>query len=197
MSKKSKIDPALKVELVERYLKGEISIYEAVRLAGMSGKTSSPMRKWVLIYQNEGPTGLFPRKKNNYYQREEKIAAVNEYLNGERTAMEIVKKFGLRSDSQLYEWVKMYNTHGDIKCRGSGGGSYMSKSRQTTLEERLKIVQDCLSNNKNYGAINYKIKIHTFYQIIMHIFYQDFVSLSPYKRFWRRYDFPLMVTTVA
>lgn len=34
MSRKSKIDPALKVELVERYLEGEISAKEAGRLAG-------------------------------------------------------------------------------------------------------------------------------------------------------------------
>ena len=37
MSGKSKIDPALKVEIVERYLEGEISAKEAGRLAGLAG----------------------------------------------------------------------------------------------------------------------------------------------------------------
>ena len=37
MSRKSKIDPVLKVELVERYLEGEISAKEAGRLAGLAG----------------------------------------------------------------------------------------------------------------------------------------------------------------
>ena len=37
MSRKSKIDPALKVQLVEQYLRGEIGIREAARLAGLSG----------------------------------------------------------------------------------------------------------------------------------------------------------------
>lgn len=32
----------------------------------------------------------------------------------------------------------------------------MSKSRQTTLEERLEIVQDCLANDKNYSAMALK-----------------------------------------
>ena len=58
MSRKSKIDPALKVELVEKYLRDEIGIYEAARLAGMSGKTAAPVRRWVNIYENEGPSGL-------------------------------------------------------------------------------------------------------------------------------------------
>ena len=31
MSRKNKIDPALKVELVEKYLRDEIGIYEAAR----------------------------------------------------------------------------------------------------------------------------------------------------------------------
>ena len=46
------------------------------------------------------------------------------------------------------------------------------------------------------SGINYKIKIHSFYQIIMHSFYHQIVSFSPYKMFWRRYDFPFIVTTV-
>ena len=29
----------------------------------------------------------------------------------------------------------------------------MRKARQTTSEERLEIVQDCLNNDKNYGAM--------------------------------------------
>lgn len=32
----------------------------------------------------------------------------------------------------------------------------MKKGRQTTSEERLKIVQDCLVNDKNYGAMALK-----------------------------------------
>ena len=59
MSRKSKIDPVLKVQLVEQYLRGEIGISEAGRLAGLSGNGTDSFRKWVIIYQNEGPGGLF------------------------------------------------------------------------------------------------------------------------------------------
>jgi len=156
MSRKSKINPELKVELVEKYLRDEIGLSEACRLAGLSNKTTYPFKKWINIYQNEGPAGLLDQKKNLHYSKEVKLAAVNAYLNGEGTSMEIARRFGLRSDSQLQRWIKEYNTHGEIKSRGSGGGSYMRKARQTTPEERLAIVQDCLANDKNYSAMALK-----------------------------------------
>ena len=45
-------------------------------------------------------------------------------------------------------------------------------------------------------AINYKIKMLTFYQINMYSFY-DLLSSSAVYRDCNRYDFPFMVTTVA
>ena len=56
----------------------------------------------------------------------------------------------------MRDWIKVYTTHGEIKSRTSGGGSYMRKARPTTSEERLEIVQDCLANDKNYGAMALK-----------------------------------------
>ena len=152
MSRKSKIDPALKVELVERYLEGEISAKEAGRLAGLAGNGADTFHKWVNIYRNEGPAGLLEQSHNRHYSEETKLQAVYDYLDGKGSQMVIAARYGLRSKRQLQMWLKEYNTHGGIKSRTSGGGSYMRKARQTTPEERLEIVQDCLANNKNYGA---------------------------------------------
>ena len=152
MSRKSKIDPALKVELVERYLEGEISAKEAGQLAGLAGNGADTFLKWVNIYRNEGPAGLLEQSHNRHYSEETKLQAVYDYLDGKGSQMVIAARYGLRSKRQLQMWLKEYNTHGGIKSRTSGGGSYMRKARQTTPEERLEIVQDCLANNKNYGA---------------------------------------------
>ena len=151
MSRKSKIDPALKVELVERYLNNEIGISEASVMAGLSGD-SGAFRKWVNIYRNEGPTGLMEQPHNRYYSEETKLQAVNDYLDGKGSMMDVAARYGLRSKTQLSVWLKDYNTHGKIKSRTSGGGSYMRKARQTTAEERLEIVLECLANDRNYGA---------------------------------------------
>lgn len=156
MSRKSKIDPLLKVQLVEQYLRDEIGIREAGRLAGLSGNGTDAFRKWVNIYQNEGPTGLLEQSRNKHYPLELKHKAVNSYLQGEGSLLEIMKKYNIRSKKAVQDWIKQYNTHGEIRSRTSGGGSYMRKARQTTPEERLKIVQECLSNNKNYGAMALK-----------------------------------------
>ena len=153
MSRKSKIDPEEKVRIVERVLADEISVSEAARLTGV-GRSS--IRRWRNLYLADGPTALMPQSSNKVYSQELKLQAVHEYLDGKSSQADIVKKFHLRSSSQLQKWVKIYTTHGEIKSRTSGGGSYMRKARSTTLEERLTIVQDCLGNNKNYGAMALK-----------------------------------------
>ncbi len=153
MSRKSKIDPVEKVKMVERVLADEISVSEAARLAGVD---RASIQHWRNLYLSDGPTSLMPQPSNKAYPQELKLQAVHEYLEGKSSQADIVKKYHLRSCSQLRDWIKVYNTHGEIKSRTSGGGSYMRKTRSTTPEERLSIVQDCLANNKNYGAMALK-----------------------------------------
>ena len=153
MSRKSKIDPEEKVRIVERVLEDEISVSEAARLTGV---VRSSIRRWRDLYLADGPTALMPQFSNKVYSQELKLQAVHEYLDGKSSQADIVKKYHLRSSSQLQNWIKEYTTHGEIKSRSSGGGSYMRKSRSTTQEERLSIVQDCLANDKNYGAMALK-----------------------------------------
>lgn len=153
MSRKSKIDPAEKVKIIERVLADEISATEAARLIGVDW---SSIRDWRNLYLSDGPSALMVQSNNKTYSKELKLLAVQEYLDGKSSQRDIVKKYHLRSSCQLRNWIKVYTTHGEIKSRTSGGGSYMRKARSTTPEERLAIVQDCLANDKNYGAMALK-----------------------------------------
>lgn len=153
MSQKSKFSPEEKIEVVESILRGEVGLEEAARRIQANDATIS---RWKSIYLSEGPTGLLDQTKNKAYSKELKLKAINDYLSGKGSLQGISQKYGLRSPNQLSQWLKVYNAHGDIKARGSGGGSYMRKARQTTYEERLKIVRDCLANDKNYGAMALK-----------------------------------------
>ena len=153
MSRKSKIDPTEKVKIVERLLADEISVSEATRLTDVD---KASIRRWCNLYLADGPTALMAQRNNKVYSQELKLQAVHEYLDGKSSQADIVQKYHLRSSRQLHDWIKVYTTHGEIKSRGSGGGSYMRKARQTTPEERLEIVQDCLANDKNYGAMAMK-----------------------------------------
>jgi transposase-like protein len=155
MSRKEKLEPEVKLELVERYLKGEISQSQASKKAEVD---SHSFRDWIRLYETEGPLGLLTKTQNSVYSKETKSSAVNSYLSGEGSLKDICKKYKIRSERQLRQWIMRYNSHEDFKS-GSGGGSYMRKARQTTSEERIAIVQDCLANDKNYGAMALKYSI--------------------------------------
>ena len=151
MFRKSKIEPVEKVKIVERYLAGEIGIRKAGKELGVDHHS---IRNWISIYQYDGPTGLFNQPKNKSYSKDLKISAINDYLNGEGSLQDICTKYGIRSHRQLSDWIKVYNSGGILKT--STGGAYMKKAKNTTLDERLKIVTDCLANDKNYGAMALK-----------------------------------------
>ena len=151
MFRKSKIEPVEKVKIVERYLAGEIGIQQAGKELGVDHHS---IRNWISIYQYDGPTGLLNQPKNKSYSKDLKISAINDYLNGEGSLQDICTKYGIRSHRQLSDWIKVYNSGGILKT--STGGAYMKKAKNTTLDERLKIVTDCLANDKNYGAMALK-----------------------------------------
>lgn len=140
--------------LVESYLNAEGSISHLAKSEGISRAT---LKRWITIYENEGPIGLFAKRKNTNYPVELKIKAVNDYLSGLGSLREISKKYKLRNPTQLRDWIKSYNTHRNFKSES--GGSQMSQARKTTFEERIEIVHDCLMNQHNYGqmAIKYQV----------------------------------------
>lgn len=143
-----------KVRLVEKYLKGEISRGYAAEVANVEPST---IALWTRLYVADGPTALMDQKKSKMYSTELKQKAVTEYLSGAASQDTICKKYHIRSRTQLQQWIKVYNSHGTLKSMT--GGSYMSKTRNTNPDERLKIVQDCLAYNKNYGAIALKYEV--------------------------------------
>ena len=137
MFRKSKIEPVEKVKIVERYLAGEIGIQQAGKELGVDHHS---IRNWISIYQYDGPTGLLNQPKNKSYSKDLKISAINDYLNGEGSLQDICTKYGIRSHRQLSDWIKVYNSGGILKT--STGGAYMKKAKNTTLDERLKIVNN-------------------------------------------------------
>ena len=154
---KSKIAYEMKVEIVRDYLNGKVGYTESVRRANNS---MSLFRQWVEQYKTGGAEALLPQSKNNSYSTETKLIAVRQYLAGKGSMEKICKKYGIRSIERLRNWIKVYNAHGDFNSvKHSGGGSYMKQGRDTTKEERLAIVKECLESGKNYGAMALKHKV--------------------------------------
>ena len=130
MSRKSKIDPVEKVNIVERYLDGGIGLRQAGKELGIAYQS---ILKWISIYKFEGPTGLLNQSQNSHYSKELKISAVNDYLNGKGSLDDICLKYGIRSHKQLSDWIKVYNSGGILKT--STGGACMKKARATISYE--------------------------------------------------------------
>jgi len=152
-----KLLPEEKVQLIQRCLKGEISGREASKITGMGSTTIS---QWIAQYKANGAEAFLPHRRNRVYSPELKREAVQDYLSGGGSILDISMKYKLRNTRQLSNWLKMYNAHGDFNSvKHSGGGSYMKQGRDTTLKERVQIAKECIAGGKNYGelALRYKV----------------------------------------
>ena len=157
MSQKSKLSLEEKVKIILKYMNGDMGLNSAAAEAGVSHET---LRQWIMQYQTEGAIAFLPGRKAHTYSPELKLQAVQEYLAGEGSLMEISTKYGVRDKKTLRSWIKVYNTHGDFNStKFSGGGSYMKQGRETTFEERVQIARECIATGKNYGEIALKYQV--------------------------------------
>ena len=157
MQEKGKRKPEAKVKIVKKYMAGEAGRCRAAAEAGVDRET---LRGWVMQYEAEGAAAFLPGRRNHAYSPEIRLQAVQEYLSGKGSQAELSRKYGLRDRKQLRNWLKVYNAHGDFNSgKNSGGGSCMKQGRDTTQEERVQIVRDCLASGKNYGetALKYRV----------------------------------------
>ncbi|SFE17810.1 Helix-turn-helix domain-containing protein, partial [Enterococcus casseliflavus] len=76
---KMKLSSEERLAFVERALKNEASINSLAKEAQVSFST---IERWITLYENEGPTGLLPTKRNQSYSTELKLNAVHDYLAG-------------------------------------------------------------------------------------------------------------------
>lgn len=156
MPYKQKLSVEEKVQIVQEYLKGRIGINEAARISGVRWEA---FNGWVRNYEADG-VDAFLLHKNRVYSPELKRAAVEEYLSGVGSLSKICKKYHIRCSVQLRNWIQVYNAHGDFNSiKHSGGGSYMKQGRETTQEERIQIVKDCIASGKNYGEMALKYQV--------------------------------------
>ena len=163
MSRKGKIEAEEKIRIVQECIEGKLSQAQAAEAAGVKAES---VRIWIARYQAEGSLGLSNIEGyNRVYSGELKHQAVEEYLSGEGSILEICKKHEIRSTSILRSWIKVYNSGKDFNKHKMSGGSRMKKTRKTTQEERIEIAKDCIANGKNYGetALKYQVSYQQVY----------------------------------
>ena len=156
MPRKQKLGVEEKIKIIRDYLKGQISISEAASESKVSGET---VNQWIRNYEADG-VDAFLSRKNHVYRPELKRQAVEDYLSGIGSLADICRKYHIGNRAQLRDWIKVYNTHGDFNSvKHSGGGSYMKQGRETTQEERIQIVKDCIRQWKEFGEMALKYQV--------------------------------------
>lgn len=152
---RGKVSAEARLAAAKACAEGRMSQSEAARRIGVN---RSNVREWTALYKEKGAAAFEKADRNPEYSAETKLQAVKEYLGGEGSLKIIAAKYGLHTKSTLLGWIKVYNSGGDFRRRGSGG-SRMTTGRKTTQEERITIAKECLENECNYEAISRKYNV--------------------------------------
>ena len=156
-----KIPREEKLKYAKLCYEGKLSYAEAGRQLGVK---RYHVTEWTHLYEDQGELAFLDTGSNAVYSNELKLQAVHSYLNGEGSLSRVSAKYGVRNPTQLGTWVKMYNNGEDFSHKMSGG-SRMKTSRNTTKEERIQIVKECIANDCNYGesAIKHNVSYQQVY----------------------------------
>ena len=145
----SRISIEVIIAAVKRCVSGESSYTEEMKLLGVPKQT---LQDWIRKYETFGIEGFLP-SGNEKYSKGTKERAVNAYLNGEGSQAYICRKFKIKDRKTLRTWIKVYNSHRELRpSRGRGSDIYMTKGRNTTYEERVEIVSYCIEHSNDYTA---------------------------------------------
>ena len=149
MGRKIKYSKGLKLEIVKRYLKGE-SASSLANEYGMPKSMAENIIHWARRFETMGECGFDYSKTNNSYSKDLKVKIINEYLSGVDSLGGLANKYKISTPEIVRRWIIKYNKGIEIKDYDPKGDVYTMKSRKTTFEERLEIVNYVLANNNDY-----------------------------------------------
>ncbi|HEC2203161.1 TPA: transposase, partial [Staphylococcus delphini] len=92
-------------------------------------------------YKAHGIDVLLPNTKRKCYPKALKLNIINEYLYSDLSSYDLAIKYGIRSATQVKNWIKMYTEGKEISDKSQYSEVYKMKSRKVTYEERVNIVQ--------------------------------------------------------
>lgn len=156
MSRK-KYSKEFKLQLINEHNENDISYW---KLGKDYGIEASIIRRWGYVYDTFGEKGL---EKHNSdlcnYSAEFKKMIVAEYLKGDISIQDLTYKYKIHAPSTVRSWIKQYNNHEELTDSRKEGVYHMVKNnarKNTTLEERIKIVEECINYGNDYASIAQK-----------------------------------------
>lgn len=155
MGRKPKFSKEVKIKACERYRKGLGSFGSIAKEVGC---TEWVMRNWYYTYRAYGSEAFNTRRTNCSYSKAFKVSIVDSYLTGEYSLTELSAKHMI-AYSVVRKWVNTYNSGIELKTYDPKSEVYTMKSRRTTFEERLEIVNWVIANDMNYKEAASKFQI--------------------------------------
>ena len=144
----------LKLELVKKHLEDGISYW---KLGKEYGIEASIIRRWGYKYETFGEDGLENQNTDLCnYSAEFKKKIVLEYLGGNITSQDLAFKYKIHAPSTVRKWIKQYNNHKDLTDSRKESVYLMVKNgvrKNTTLEERISIVEECINTGCDYASV--------------------------------------------
>ena len=152
MSKRQKCTYEDKIQAVEDYLSGRKDQKQIAADLGLGKRGRSTVGLWVRKYQEAGPESLRSSVRNRVYSREFKEHVVWEYLDGKMSMEALAIKYGIPNHGSVQAWISMYNSHRELRATPVAKEVPMGASkRKICLEERIEIVQYCISHELDYA----------------------------------------------
>ena len=107
------------------------------------------LQQWLLRFKYNGEAAFSSVRRS--YSTDFKIQCVQEVLQGLGTVDQIAAKHNLSAGFILRTWIKKYNSNMELKDFNTHKEDRMAKAkRDTSLEERIEIVNYCIENGCNY-----------------------------------------------
>lgn len=108
----------------------------------------SNIRRWIARYKTFGVDGLKHNIKKLKYSKELKLDAVQEYISGTRSLIDICIKYKIKNVIQLQNWISLYNNDKILKPRGYNTMKIKGIRKNLTLEDRVEIVKHYIRNKQ-------------------------------------------------
>ena len=111
---------------------------------------ASQIPVWSKRYSVYGESILEERRRNKGYSKELKKQGIKEYKEGGISTQDLANKYNISTREIVRQWILKYNDGIEIRQYDPKGDVYKMKSRKTTIEERIEIVEYVLDNDNDY-----------------------------------------------
>ena len=156
MTRKAKYSAEEKLSILNEL--SHSSVKEVTRKYSIGERT---ILHWQLLYKYQGIDGLRSSHHNCSYSKDFKQDLVQRYQKSADSLEMFAIKNGLKSETQLSNWIIQYNGS-KLKANTPRKRDSIMPGRKTTFEERLSIIEELIKHDIDYNwAVD---KYHVSYQ---------------------------------